>query len=56
MAKFADDVFGEGYDFSGIYFYSSQGILSGVDFCGYGGDAPKKLPQQDSLRHFNSTC
>jgi hypothetical protein len=46
----ADFVFGQGDTLSGIFVFEKNGILSGLEVYGLGGDAPKSLPQPDDLR------
>ena len=40
----------EGPDSYGVFIYQSDGILSGVEVYGLGGDAPKTLPEPQQLR------
>jgi hypothetical protein len=46
----ADFVFGDGDTLSGIFLFEKNGILSGLEVYGLGGDAPKSLPRPDDLR------
>jgi hypothetical protein len=46
----ADFVFGGKEDFSGIFLYESDGILSGLEVYGLASDAPKALPEPNMLR------
>jgi hypothetical protein len=46
----ADFVFGDNDNLNGIFIYESGGILSGLEVCGYTGEAPKHLPAPESLR------
>ena len=45
----ADFYFGSGESLSGIFVYETDGILSGLEVYGLGGDAPKALPEPDAL-------
>lgn len=49
-----DFVFGEYIEMAGVFVFSSDGILSGLEVYGIAGDAPKNLPKQESLRSFQS--
>src|SRR4051794_40629861 len=40
----ADFLFGEDESLCGVFVYEKDGILSGLEVCGYAGDAPKVLP------------
>lgn len=44
-----DFVFHDGDDIAGIFIYSSNGILSGLEVTGMAGDAPKALPEPRQL-------
>ncbi|MGD9854288.1 MAG: hypothetical protein AB7U20_04980 [Planctomycetaceae bacterium] len=46
----ADFVFGEKDALCGIFVYEKDGILSGLEVCGYAVDAPKALPEPEALR------
>jgi len=46
----ADFVFGEGEELNGAFIYESAGILSGLEVCGYTGEAPKSFPTPEQLR------
>jgi hypothetical protein len=52
MRPIADFVFGMGDELSGIFVFEQAGILSGLEVYGLAGDAPKTLPNPDSLRPF----
>ena len=47
-------VFGKDETFSGIFIFSSAGILSGIEVYGLAGDAPPQLPDPKELRPFGS--
>jgi hypothetical protein len=49
MQIIADFVYGDG-DACGAFLYAPNGILSGLEVCGYAEDAPKVLPDPDTLR------
>ncbi len=44
-----DFVFFNGDELAGIFIYSSNGILSGLEVTGLEGDAPKSLPEVTAL-------
>jgi hypothetical protein len=44
-----DFVFYDGENVAGIFIYSSNGILSGLEVTGLAGDAPKTLPEPRQL-------
>ena len=44
-----DFVFYDGSDVAGVFIFSSNGILSGVEVTGMAGDAPKILPEPGQL-------
>jgi hypothetical protein len=46
----ADCVFGEDEKLSAIFVYEKDGILSGLEVYGLAGEAPKFLPDPESLR------
>ncbi len=46
----ADFVFGEKDTLSGIFVYENHGILSGLEVTGFAGDAPRSLPEPETLR------
>jgi len=46
----SDYVFGEDENLCGIFAFESNGILAGVEVCGYAVDAPKSLPTPEDLR------
>ena len=48
-----DFVYGHGDDTKGVFIYSANGILSGVELVGYGGDAPSELPDPSVLRRLD---
>lgn len=48
----ADFVFGQEVSLSGIFVYENDGILSGLEVYGIGGDAPARLPESEELRVF----
>jgi hypothetical protein len=50
----ADFVFGEQDSLSGIFVFEKDGILSGLEVYGLAGDAPKMLPDPESLRSLDS--
>jgi hypothetical protein len=50
----ADFEFGEGEALYGVFIYASANILSGLEVCGYTGEAPKSLPTPEQLRPFES--
>ena len=52
----ADFVFGEGDTLSGIFVYTNDGLLSGVEVYGLAGDAPKSLPRPEELRPFSNSA
>ena len=45
----ADFVFFNGDELAGIFIFSSNGILSGLEVTGLAGDAPKELPEPAAL-------
>jgi len=45
-----DFLFGEEHELSGIFVFSNDGLLSGVEVYGLTGEAPKILPNPESLR------
>jgi len=45
-------VFGDGDELSGIFVFEQSGVLAGLEVYGLAGDAPKLLPNSDSLRPF----
>jgi hypothetical protein len=47
-----DFVFGETGAEAGVFIYSSEGILKGIQVYVMAGDAPKRLPFQHQLRNF----
>ncbi|HEY3762445.1 MAG TPA: hypothetical protein VGN23_11925 [Verrucomicrobiae bacterium] len=51
----ADFTFGSDQDYSGIFVYEQDGVLSGVEVYGLAGDAPKVLPSPEALRPFSAT-
>ncbi len=51
MQIIADFVFGDG-DAYGAFLYAQNGILSGLEVCGYADNAPKVLPEPEALRPF----
>jgi hypothetical protein len=46
----ADFIFGEDESLSGVFVFEKDGILSGLEVYGLGGDAPKSLPAPEELR------
>ena len=48
----ADFLFGEEETLSSIFVYEKDGILSGLEVCGFAGEAPKFLPEPEALRPF----
>ena len=48
----ADFLFGEEDQLNGIFVYETDGILKGLEVYGLAGDAPKSLPEPESLRPF----
>jgi hypothetical protein len=50
----ADFVFGEQDSLSGIFVFEKDGVLSGLEVYGLAGDAPKLLPEPESLRSFDA--
>ncbi len=46
----ADFVFGDANTLSGIFVYEQDGILSGLEVYGLAGEAPKLLPEPETLR------
>jgi hypothetical protein len=52
MQLLADFIFGCDEKLSGIFVYEQDGILSGLEVYGLGGDAPTLLPSPESLREF----
>ncbi len=53
LRPIADFVFGADANYSGIFVYEQEDILSGLEVYGLAGDAPKTLPTTDSLRLFS---
>lgn len=53
MHILADFVFGSEENLSGIFLFETGGMLAGVEVYGLAGDAPKHLPNPESLRSFN---
>ena len=49
----AEFVFGEEETLCGIFVYEKEGILAGLEVYGLAGDAPKFLPEPESLRPFD---
>lgn len=45
-----DYLFGEGDSLQGAFVFEQGGVLSGLEVCGYGTDAPAQLPQPSALR------
>ena len=52
LRPLADFVFGSGDDLSGIFVFEQSGVLAGLEVYGMAGDAPRTLPNPDSLRPF----
>jgi hypothetical protein len=52
MMVLADFVFGEGEGLGGIFVYAQDGVLSGVEVYGLGGEAATSLPGVEALRPF----
>ena len=50
MEGVADFVFQQDGETCGIFVFVQHGALSGVELCGYSGDAPKSLPDPNILR------
>jgi hypothetical protein len=50
LRPIADFVFGSGDELSGIFVFEQSGVLAGLEVYGLAGDAPKALPNPDSLR------
>ena len=50
LRPIADFVFGSTADLSGIFVFEQAGVLAGLEVYGLAGDAPKTLPNPDSLR------
>lgn len=48
-----DFVFGTEQDLAGVFIFSSDGILGGVEVYGLAGDAPHQLPSPKDLRTFD---
>lgn len=46
----ADYYFGDGDSLSGIFLYEKDGILGGLEVYGLAGDAPRSLPEPETLR------
>jgi hypothetical protein len=51
----ADFLFGEEDQLNGIFVYEKNGILRGLEVYGFAGDAPKFLPEHESLRPFEKS-
>lgn len=45
-----DYLFGEGDSVQGAFVFEQGGVLSGLEVCGYGTDAPVRLPRPRDLR------
>ncbi|BAU49494.1 hypothetical protein SVA_2946 [Sulfurifustis variabilis] len=45
-----DFLVGEGENQAGVFIYSSEGLLSGLEVYGLAGDAPRTLPRPVELR------
>lgn len=45
-----DYLFGEGDTLQGAFVFEQGGALSGLELCGYGTDAPVRLPPPSALR------
>ncbi|MEI9941497.1 MAG: hypothetical protein WDO69_30120 [Pseudomonadota bacterium] len=45
-----DYLFGEGDELQGAFVFERGGVLSGLEVCGYGSDAPARLPLPTDLR------
>jgi hypothetical protein len=52
LRPIADFVFGSGHEMSGVFVFEQLGVLAGLEVYGWAGDAPKTLPNPDSLRPF----
>ena len=50
-----DFLFGDESALCGVFVFSSNGILSGLEVTGYAVDAPKTLPDPSELRPCNDT-
>ncbi|WP_157778284.1 hypothetical protein [Massilia violaceinigra] len=51
-----DVVFGTGDDLAGIFIFSSQSMLSGIEVVGLTGAAPSFLPSPDMLRPWSDAA
>jgi hypothetical protein len=50
----AEFLVGSGENLSGIFIFSSQGILSGIEVYGLAGDAPQVLPSPEELQPYQA--
>jgi hypothetical protein len=50
-----DFLFDDESDLCGVFVFSSNGILSGLEVTGYAVDTPRTLPAPSELRPFNQT-
>jgi hypothetical protein len=48
-----DFLIGEGNHQGGAFIYSSNGLLSGIEFYGTASDAPRRLPLPEDLRPYS---
>jgi hypothetical protein len=53
LSILGDYVFGGELDLSGAFVFERNGVLAGVEVYGLAGDAPKVLPEPESLRPFS---
>ncbi|MGH7976967.1 MAG: hypothetical protein ACREDS_00365 [Limisphaerales bacterium] len=51
----ADFIFGTDENLSGVFIFTQNGILAGLEVYGLAGDGPKSLPLPESLRPFSET-
>ena len=49
-----DFLFDHDNETAGIFIFSSDGLLSGIEVYGLGGDVPRVLPHEDVLRRFGA--
>ena len=56
IAPICDFLFGASENLSGIFLFSQQGVLSGLEVYGLAGDAPKVLPEPQALRPWENAA
>jgi hypothetical protein len=50
MRILADFLFGDENGLCGAFVFEMNGVLAGLEICGYAADAPKSLPEIEELR------